>query len=112
MKEEYQDSLPEMPEDRKRLEHNIRLLKPALVIVDTAMCSTERNLNRAEEAAALFRPLSGIAKLTGTTLLGLHHLNATGGTLGRRADGLCRVIVYFRQSCMNREFALDTLAGP
>lgn len=91
--EEYQDSLLEMAEDRLRLEANIRAVRPALVIVDTIMSSTERNINRAEEAAALFRPLSHLAKLTGTTILGLHHLNATGGTLGRRADGLCRVVM-------------------
>ena len=67
--------------------------KPGLVIVDTVVNATRRNLGRPEEATLFFGPLMDMAGESGVPFLLLTHLSKdTHEALGRRIIGSSRVV--------------------
>lgn len=80
------------PETIDALDRRIGTVRPGLVVVDTVGATTGRNLCRAEEAREYFTPLLGTATRRDVPFLMLTHLNASGEALGRRINGLCRVV--------------------
>jgi hypothetical protein len=74
------------------LEEAIRVERPGLVIVDTVIMTTRRNLGRPEEARAFFGPLMDIAGNSRVSFLLVTHLSKESQALGRRIVGASRVV--------------------
>jgi hypothetical protein len=74
------------------LDQQIRAEAPGLVIIDTIIGTTGRNLGKPEESRAYFGPLMTIAVQTNTSFLLLTHLSKEGQALGRRIIGASRVV--------------------
>ena len=81
----------ETREDLVLLHERIKLLKPALVVIDTVGNATDKNLSKQEDAKAFYQPLQVIARAHRTAILCLTHLNANGKFLGRRVMEKVRV---------------------
>lgn len=71
-------------EDYKALKRRMRALRPAFVFVDTVGNSTDKNLNRQEDARAYYAPLQVLAREFGCSIICITHFNAGGIFLGRR----------------------------
>jgi hypothetical protein len=80
-------------EDRERLEDFIGRIRPGLVFIDSLTYATSHDLCRADETKALMTPLRDITQRTQATIIASLHLSLEGQVLGRRAKGLCRVIL-------------------
>jgi hypothetical protein len=81
------------PEDLGMLLARIKAVKPAFTVIDTVGNSTDKDLCRQEEAKQFFQPLQVIARKGESPILGLTHLNLSGGVLGRRAMEKVRVAI-------------------
>jgi hypothetical protein len=81
----------ETADDLNDLDARMRLLKPAMVIVDTVGNATDRNLGRQEDAKAFYFPLQVLARRHRCAVICLTHLNADGKFLGRRVLEKVRV---------------------
>jgi hypothetical protein len=68
-------------------------VKPVFVVIDTVGNSTDLNLSKQEDAKAYYQPLQVIARRHSIALLCLTHLNANGGTLGRRGNEKVRSVI-------------------
>jgi hypothetical protein len=58
--------------DMKRLEKNINLIKPGLVIIDSLTFATEQDLTRQDDVVKLLKPFAAIAQKP-TPRFCLHH---------------------------------------
>lgn len=79
--------------DRRALEKRIARIKPALVIIDTILATTDKTAYSPEDAKALFKPLQEIAQRQQTAIVCVTHTNKGGQALGRRIMGQCRVVI-------------------
>lgn len=80
-------------DDLCELEARIKIVKPALVFIDTVGNATDLNLSKQEDAKAFYQPLQVIARRHSVAIMCLTHLNANGGTLGRRANEKVRSVI-------------------
>lgn len=85
--------------DIDRLRAHIRHYKSPLVILDTLLAVTRRNLCAAEEVTCFFEPLMLLAKEEKTTFVVIHHQNKDGKGLGLRVEERARVI--FQMEAVN-----------
>jgi hypothetical protein len=81
------------PETFARLERNIDLARPELVIIDTLTNATSRNLGDQSDVKLLMTPLKDLAIRYRVALVLSMHLNRGGDILGRRLRGWCRTIL-------------------
>ena len=75
------------PDTLAALAERIKNVEPALVVIDTVLMTTSRNLCRSEDARAFFGSLMDLAASSGVALLGLTHLSKDKEALG---DGSSR----------------------
>jgi len=75
------------------LEWNIRCVRPAFVAIDTITNTTSLKAHDASDAKQQYKPLQEIAQRTGTAIICVTHLNASGGALGRRAPEKVRTVI-------------------
>jgi hypothetical protein len=84
-------------EDVKDLERRIERTKPALVFVDTTLKATDRTAHKPEDVKAFFTPLQQVIQRQMRCMLGVTHLNAEGKPLGRRIEGVGRVVMMLER---------------
>jgi hypothetical protein len=80
-------------DDLCELEARIKIVKPVMVFIDTVGNATDLNLSKQEDAKAFYQPLQVIARRHSVAIMCLTHLNANGGTLGRRANEKVRSVI-------------------
>jgi hypothetical protein len=85
------------PADLDDFEARIARVRPALAIVDTTLKATDRTSHKPEDAKAFFTPLQQIAQRTEIPLLCVTHLNMGGQPLGRRIEGVGRVVMMLER---------------
>jgi hypothetical protein len=85
------------PEDLWEFEARILRVRPAIVVVDTALNATDKSSHKPEDAKAFFVPLQQIAARTGVVMVCVTHLNAAGKPLGRRIMGQARVVMQLEK---------------
>jgi hypothetical protein len=79
--------------EMKRLRKRIEVAKPVFVAIDTVGGATSLDLCSQKEAGYFFKPLQRIARDYQVPILCLHHLNASGDVLGRRATERARIVI-------------------
>jgi hypothetical protein len=79
--------------DVEDFERRIERTKPALIFVDTTLKATDRTAHKPEDAKAFFTPLQQVIQRQMSCMLGVTHLNADGKPLGRRIEGVGRVVM-------------------
>jgi hypothetical protein len=84
-------------EDVQDLERRIERTKPALVFVDTTLKATDRTAHKPEDVKAFFTPLQQVIQRQMRCMLGVTHLNAEGKPLGRRIEGVGRVVMMLER---------------
>lgn len=84
-------------EDLRDFERRIHRIKPAMVFIDTILNATDKTSHKPEDAKALFVPLQQIAARTGTPIVCVTHLNASGKALGRRIVGQGRSVIQLEE---------------
>jgi hypothetical protein len=85
------------PREIVALCERIEAVRPVVVIVDTVLMVTGRNLCRPEEAREFFGPLMELANATGVAFLLLTHLSKDKEALGRRIVEKARVVIKMTQ---------------
>jgi hypothetical protein len=85
------------PDTLAALRERIQAASPALVVIDTVMMVTRRDLCRSDEARAFFAPIMELAGASGVAFLGLTHLSKEREALGRRIIEKARIIIKMTQ---------------
>ena len=80
------------PDELAALSGRIQAERPGVVVVDTVLQTTGKNLCKPEDARSYFGPLMDLALESGIPFLFLTHLNKDGDALGRRINGACRLV--------------------
>jgi hypothetical protein len=81
------------PETFERMEHNLQVAKPDMLIIDTLTNATSKNLGDQADVKRLMTPLKDLALRYRLPIIFAMHLNRDGGVLGRRMRGWCRTIL-------------------
>lgn len=89
------------PTEFGELYRKVKAARPLFLVVDTAGGATSFNLAKQEDARSFFAPLSDMAARLRVCVIVITHLNAGNGTLGRRAEDRCRVVI--RMSAENKK---------
>jgi hypothetical protein len=91
-REPFGGTMLDSEEDVKVLERRIARTKPAMVFVDTTLKATDKSAHKPEDVKAFFTPIQQVAQRQTTPVIGITHLNAEGKPLGRRIEGVGRVV--------------------
>jgi len=81
------------PETLAALSERIQAAGPVVVIIDTVMMTTSKNLCRPEDARAFFAPIMELAASSVVAFLALTHLSKDKEALGRRIVEKARVVI-------------------